>query len=220
MAVKLKERPRQMLDFIEEYLEENGFPPTVREIGRAVGISSTSHVTYYLNQLEEREYIVREPSVSRGIRLVESEEEPEFAPTEEDVIGIPYMGYIVAGAPIGAEALAGDETVDLNRALFGRDTSQLFALTVRGNSMIDALIHDGDLVILHRQERVENGEMAAVWLDSRGETTLKRVYDEGQRVRLQPENPTMDPIYVPAEDVRVQGKVVMVIRDLEKRLQP
>ena len=99
MTVELKERPRQMLEFIERYLDKNGYPPTVREIGKAVGISSTSHVTYYLDQLEAREYIVRERSVSRGIRLLveEEEPEPEMEPEERELLSIPILGQIVAG---------------------------------------------------------------------------------------------------------------------------
>jgi len=134
---------------------------------------------------------------------------------EQETIAIPYLGYIVASEPIAVEALAGDETLELNRALFGRNISNLYALTVRGDSMIDALIHQGDTVILRHQEHVENGEMAAVWVDDPGETTLKKVYYEGSQVRLQPANPTMKPIYVPAGNLRIQGKVVMVIRKLE-----
>lgn len=214
MARKLSERQRNVLEFLKDYIDENGYPPTVREIGEAISVKSTSLVSYYLDRLVEHGLIVREPSVSRGIRLGEAY---ELSPIEDmQTLSIPYLGYIVASAPIPVEALAGDETIEINRALFGREMSNLFALQVQGDSMIDALINDGDLVILRQQERVENGEMAAVWIDNNvGETTLKNVYYEGSKVRLQPANPTMTPIYVPAEAVRVQGKVVMVIRRLE-----
>ena len=132
-----------------------------------------------------------------------------------ETLSVPFLGYIVASAPIPVEALPGSETLEINQALFGRDSDDLFALTVQGNSMIDALINDGDTIILRYQERVENGEMAAVWLLSESSTTLKKVYyEKGNRVRLQPANPTMSPIYVPADDVQIQGKVVMVIRQL------
>jgi len=130
------------------------------------------------------------------------------------VVSIPFLGYIVASEPLPVAPLSGAVTVEIDRALFGKDVADLFALQVQGNSMIDALIHDGDTVILRHQERVENGEMAAVWLNSNAETTLKKVYYEGSRVRLQPANPTMGPIFVPADDVQIQGKVVMVIRQL------
>ncbi len=214
MAKKLKELPRQILEFIEDYVEANGRPPTVREIGKGVGISSTSHVTYYLDQLEAQKWIEREPSVSRGIRLVSQDQLTDAEP-ERDLVRIPYLGYIVAGQPLSSEALAGDEEIELSRALFGRDVSDLFALRVQGTSMIDALVGDGDLVILRRQEEVANGEMAAVWLDDRDEMTLKYYRREGNQVQLVPANPTMEPLPVPAQHVQVQGKVVMVIRELD-----
>lgn len=208
-----RERQERILRFLETYTQENGYPPTVREIGSALEIESTSLVTFYLTQLETQGWISRDPAISRGIRLLRSVASPPTAPAG-DVFAIPYLGTIVAGAPINVEALSGEETIEINQALFGRDLDKLFALTVKGDSMIDALIHDGDLVVLRQQERVENGEMAAVWLTDREETTLKKVYYEGREVRLQPANPTMAPLYVPADSVRVQGKVVMVIRRL------
>ena len=212
---KLPERQAKMYAFLNDYINTNGYPPTVREIGEALDIPSTSLVSYYLKGLEERGLIDRESSISRGIRLVSDPYQPSDVPVGSgETLSIPFLGYIVASEPIPVEALPGVETVEINRALFGRDTAGLFALQVQGNSMIDALIHDGDTVILRHQERVENGEMAAVWLNNNAETTLKKVYYEGARVRLQPANPTMGPIYVPAGDVQVQGKVVMVIRQL------
>jgi len=212
---KLPERQAKMYAFLSDYINTNGYPPTVREIGEALDIPSTSLVSYYLKGLEERGLIDRESSISRGIRLVSDPYQPgEFPAVSGETLSIPFLGYIVASEPIPVEALPGVETVEINRALFGRDVAGLFALQVQGNSMIDALIHDGDTVILRHQERVENGEMAAVWLNNNAETTLKKVYYEGARVRLQPANPTMGPIYVPAGDVQVQGKVVMVIRQL------
>ena len=212
---KLPERQAKMYAFLNDYINTNGYPPTVREIGEALDIPSTSLVSYYLKGLEERGLIDRESSISRGIRLVSDPYQPSDVPVGSgETLSIPFLGYIVASEPIPVEALPGVETVEINRALFGRDVAGLFALQVQGNSMIDALIHDGDTVILRHQERVENGEMAAVWLNNNAETTLKKVYYEGARVRLQPANPTMSPIYVPARDVQVQGKVVMVIRQL------
>jgi repressor LexA len=216
---KLPERQAKTLAFLSDYISANGYPPTVREIGDALDISSTSLVSYYLKGLEERGLIYRESSISRGIRLASDLQPSNIKPDDflvgsAETLSVPFLGYIVASEPIPVEALAGTETVEINRALFGRDVTGLFALQVQGNSMIDALIHDGDTVILRHQERVENGEMAAVWLNNNAETTLKKVYYEGARVRLQPANPTMAPIFVPANDVQVQGKVVMVIRQL------
>jgi len=216
-TTKLPERQAKMFAFLGDYISANGYPPTVREIGEALSIPSTSLVSYYLKGLEERGLIARESSISRGIRLIAEPYAPktdDFLVGSAETLSIPFLGYIVASEPIPVEALAGTETVEINRALFGRDVAGLFALQVQGNSMIDALIHDGDTVILRHQERVENGEMAAVWLNNNAETTLKKVYYEGNRVRLQPANPDMQPIFVPTNDVRVQGKVVMVIRQL------
>ncbi len=218
---KLPKRQQKVLTFIQKYIAENGFPPTVREIGEGAGVSSTSLVTYYLKKLEEKGYIAREPSVSRGIRLLveaESLNVTALPGTDEnvDLISVPFLGYIVASEPIPVEALPGTETIEISQALFGRSADDLFALQVRGNSMIDALINDGDIVIFRHQDRVENGEMAAVWINGdAGETTLKKVYYEGKRVRLQPAHPTMEAFYIPASQLQVQGKVLMVIRRME-----
>ncbi len=215
MAKELPERQKKVMDVIEAYVAEHGFPPTVREIGDAIGVNSTSLISYYLKRLEERGLISREPSMSRAIQLTApATEEVAIEVNDDNVVAVPFLGYIAAGVPINVEAFPGNETIEINRALFGRDVSDLFALRVQGNSMIDALINDGDTVILKHQERVENGQMAAVWLVNEEETTLKKVYYEGRQVRLQPANPTMNPIYVAADDVQVQGKVVLVIRKL------
>ncbi len=216
MNTQLPERQKKVLGFLEDYIGENGYPPTVREIGDAIGVTSTSLVSYYLKHLEQKGFIDRAEAISRGIRLRAEPEAggPDYLMGSNEVVSIPFLGYIVASEPLPVEPLSGAETVEINRALFGKDVADLFALQVQGNSMIDALIHDGDTVILRHQERVENGEMAAVWLNSNAETTLKKVYYEGSRVRLQPANPTMGPIFVPADDVQIQGKVVMVIRQL------
>ncbi len=153
--------------------------------------------------------------MSRAIQLTTpTTEEISVEVSDDDVLAVPFLGYIAAGTPINVEAFPGNETIEINRALFGRDISDLFALKVQGTSMIDALINDGDTVILKHQERVENGQMAAVWLINEEETTLKKVYYEGKQVRLQPANPTMNPIHVAADDIQVQGKVVLVIRRL------
>ena len=173
-------------------------------------------MTYNLKRLEEKGYISRDREVSRGLKLTGSVR-PQVPP--DALVQVPLLGRIVAGAPIPVPAsdfhLMGDETVELTRDILG-DPDGLYALQVEGNSMIDALVHDGDIVIMRYQHRVENGEMAAVWLKEREEVTLKRFYQEsGGRVRLQPANPTMQPIYVDDPRlVEVQGKVVMVIRQL------
>ena len=216
MSEHLSERQQKILEFLNEYVEENGYPPSIREIGTATGTSSTSVVSYNLKRLEERGYLSRDRQVSRGLKLT-STARAEMTP--EAVVRLPLLGRIVAGAPIPVPAsdfpLMGDETIELTRDLLG-DPVGLYALQVEGNSMIDALVHDGDIVVMRHQQRVENGEMAALWLRERGEVTLKRFYqEEGGRVRLQPANPTMTPIYLDPRQVEVQGKVVMVIRQLQ-----
>ena len=173
-------------------------------------------MAYNLKRLEERGYLSRDREVSRGLKLT-SAVRAQVAP--QAVVRLPLLGRIVAGAPIPVPAsdfhLMGDETIELTRDILG-DPEGLYALQVQGDSMVDALVHDGDIVVMRHQLRVENGEMAAVWLKEREEVTLKHFFqEEGGRVRLQPANPTMSPIFV--EDprrVEVQGKVVMVIRQL------
>jgi repressor LexA len=215
MAKHLSERQQKIVEFLKEYVEENGYPPSIREIGAAAGITSTSVVSYNLRRLEERGYISRDREISRGLKLIT----PVRAQvTPETVIRLPLLGRIVAGEPIPVPAsdfaLMSDEAIELTRDLLGNPEG-LYALQVEGNSMIDALVHDGDIVVMRYQQRVENGEMAAVWLKDREEVTLKRFYDEGAQVRLQPANPTMRPIYVDPRQVEVQGKVVMVVRQLQ-----
>jgi len=211
MARELSERQQKILAFVREFISENRFPPSIRQIGEHVGISSTSVVKYNLDVLERENLIERDREISRGIRVV--------ADRLAEVIQVPLLGRIAAGRPIPVPssdfALFDKEhdSVELTRDIV-KDDKGIFALEVQGDSMIDALIHDGDIVVMKSQERVENGELAAVWLRDEEETTLKRFYLEGKQVRLQPANPTMQPMFFPAENVEVKGKVVCVIRQL------
>jgi len=217
MGKRLSEKQRRILEFVGEYIDDNGYPPSMREICSAAGISSTSVVSYNLDRLEEAGLIARDREVSRGLRLAEP---GQARVTPNEVLRLPLLGRIVAGQPVPVPSsdfsLMGDETIEVSRDLLG-DLEGLYALEVEGDSMVDALVNDGDIVIMHHQKRVENGEMAAVWLRGAGEVTLKHFYqEEGGRVRLQPANPTMDPIYVDDPSrVEVQGKVMMVIRKLD-----
>jgi repressor LexA len=209
--MSLSLRQQKILDFIRRFSRDHGFPPTIREIGQEVDISSTSVVNYNLNVLEKKRLIERDKNVSRGLRLTEAFEQ-EAPP--RDVVRIPMWGRIVAGEPLPVPESSSfpDETVDIAVGMLG-DTEDVYALEVDGDSMIDALINSGDVVLMKRQNDARNGDMVAALL--RGEeTTLKRFYLEGDRVRLQPANPTMEPIYVPAKEVEIQGKVIMVIRHL------
>lgn len=216
---KLSERQRNILRFMDRYVETHGFPPTIREIGENTGINSTSVVNYNLNKLVQAGYLAREDRVSRGLRLVTqfpgSTQTRSVRPATASV-RIPMVGQIVASAPMPVPDDAHYDEHDLVEVtpdmLGGADPSEVFALKVRGTSMIDALIGDGDTVIIRKQDTARNGDMVAVWLDDKGETTLKRFYHEGARIRLQPENTAMTPIYVAPEQCHIQGRVVAVNR--------
>jgi len=207
----LSDRQTRILEFIKSFSLESGYPPTIREIGEAAAISSTSVVNYNLNVLQREGLIIRDKTVSRGIRLAESQR-PSV--NVANFISVPLLGHIAAGEPIDVPegAYTADDTIEVSKDLIHDES--VFALKVKGTSMIDALINDGDTVIFKPAVSANNGEMVAVWLTDRDETTLKRFYNEGSRIRLQPENSTMDPIYVDPATVQVQGKVVAVVRDL------
>ena len=214
MKKKLSQRQQRILEFIQKFMDEHQYPPTVRDIQNGCEVSSTSVVDYNLHKLQAMGYLRREPEVSRGIELVGE----GLRGSKRDVLSIPIMGSIAAGEPLqvpDAPSYASDsfDTIDLPSSLT-RDRQNVFALRVKGTSMIDALVADGDLVLLEPASDAANGEMVAAWLDSKEETTLKRFYIEGDMVRLQPENATMDPIMVPAKDISVRGKVVGVVRTM------
>ena len=213
MARELSERQQKILEFLQEFISENSFPPTIREIGEDVDISSTSVVKYNLDALEKKGYIERDSDISRGIRLL-----GELATRAAGVIQVPLLGRIAAGIPIPVPDAEGspfgpDSSIELTRDIV-KDVSSTYALEVEGDSMIDALINDGDIVLMRHQRKVENGELAAVWIPDEEETTLKRFYLEGDQVRLQPANPTMGPMFYPADSVEVKGKVLCVIRQM------
>ena len=206
-------RQQAILQFIERFLDENDYPPTIRDIQNELDISSTSVVDYNLKALEARGLIRRNSKISRGIELVNR------GSGRRNVVAIPVIGQIAAGLPIPVPGdLEGSDTaeaVELGADLVPNSGQGLFALRVKGHSMVDALINDGDVVVLKQQETCENGETVAVWLKDERETTLKRFYLEGDRVRLQPANTSMDPIYTPADNVEVQGRLVTVLRSLD-----
>jgi repressor LexA len=214
---KLTDRQRRMLDYIQHFTVESGYPPSIRQIGKAVGISSTSVVNYNLNRLVEEGYLDRDQNVSRGIRL--TEKLVRATDTLGDVIRIPLVGRIFASEPVplpGTDSpiFGADEAIEITRDMVSA-TEDLFALQVKGDSMVDAMVNEGDIVVMKRELNWRNGDMVAVWMNDTEETTLKYIYDEGSRVRLQPANPTMGPIYVDdPERLEVQGKVMLVIRQL------
>ena len=212
MKRKLSQRQEQMLEFIGEFMDEHQFPPTVRDIQAGCGISSTSVVDYNLRLLQRDGHLRRLPEVSRGIELLGSHKR-----SRRDIVQIPVLGNIAAGEPLpipSSDTWSEEmESVDLASSLT-KGKQDVFALRVKGLSMIDAFVADGDLVLLEPVAQPDNGDMVAAWLTDREEATLKRFYLEGGTVRLQPANSTMEPIMVPAETVAVRGRVVGVIRTL------
>ena len=208
----LTERQQAILDHIRDFIRKNAYPPSIREIMTALGISSTSVVNYNLNALVREGYITRHKELARGIRLVD---QSEVRVGLADLVRVPLLGRIVAGDPVPVpdEAFDPGEYIELTRDII-KDEDGIYALQVSGESMIDALINDGDIVIMRHQADVRNGDLVAVWLKDEKETTLKRFYHEGKQVRLQPANPYMAPIYTDPGNVEVQGKVIMVIRQV------
>jgi len=219
----LSEKHIRILQFFAEYQAKNNRPPSIREICKEVGISSTSVVNYDLDQLERRGFITRDGRVSRGLHLTEKVR--EVIGVIGDLVRIPVLGPIAAGLPLpdlqpGMTFFTENEAnaVDIARSLLpAREKgNDLFALEVKGDSMIDAMINDGDIVVMKPAVDARNGEMVAVWLPENNEATLKYFFKEKDGYRLQPANPTMKPIYVSKnKQVEIKGKVVMVIRKME-----
>ena len=230
----LSERHRKIMEFLTRFQETNGYSPSIRQIGDSIGVKSTSLVDYYLNQLQEMNFIDREDRISRSIRVLQpvyeslsitgkvSEVMHKAGAALTDLVTIPLAGRIVASAPIPMPTsdlsyYDAESSVDIARSLLPtRDISDLFALEVSGDSMVDAMINDGDIVVMKKAQSANNGDMVAVWLDDKDETTLKYFYKETGRIRLQPANPNMGPIYVDdPKSLRIMGKVVMVIRQIK-----
>ncbi len=205
----LTERQRQILDFIEDFQSQRGIAPTHREICERFGYSSYGTVHKHLKLLREKGYLRRVQHQKRGIELVEQESarEPDSA-AAGGVADLPFLGRIAAGRPI--EALSGHESLGVPLDLLAGKPEQHYILRVAGDSMIDEGIHDGDFVVVQSREVGEKGEMVVALVES--EVTLKRFFPEGRRVRLQPSNREMDPIYVDADKLQIQGVVVGLLR--------
>lgn len=211
---KPSHKQQQILEFLRQYLDEYRYPPSVRDIQKGCDISSTSVVDYNIRALQQLGYVRRSPDVSRGIELLEDIRTPRASS-----VPVPLVGTIAAGSPIPVpdtgswEGMDSLETLDLPESLVDRKQSA-FALRVKGLSMIDALIDDGDIVILEPVLARNNGDMLAVWLKLEQEVTLKYVFDEGSRIRLQPANTQMEPMFTSPTNVDIQGRVIGVIRNL------
>ncbi len=215
MTMSLSFRQQKIIDFIRRFLGDKGYPPSIRDIVGGCRISSTSVVNYNLNILEREGYIRRAPEVSRGIELLPR----SLGPGQQ----VPIIGQIAAGEPIPVPApdtwdvTAASETLDISRDLTqGREG--VYALKVKGWSMADAMISDGDIVLMQHVNVVENGEMAAIWLKAEKEVTLKKFYAGPEGVRLQPANSQMQPIYTEPDNVEIQGRVIAVIRLLARKV--
>ena len=213
LAKRLTEKQKDILNFIETYIEEFGYPPSIRDIQNNCDISSTSVVKYNLDRLQEKGLMNRDSEISRSISLTNSE--------KSQTIKVPVLGTITAGQPFPmVEDSRWDvdelESIDLPDN-FSYIEDKIFALKVSGYSMVDALIGDGDTIILEKTNKALNGEMVAAKINSENETTLKRIFIEGNNTRLQPENPLMDSMYFPSKDVSILGKVVAVWRYMPNR---
>jgi len=228
---KLKDRHKQILEVIEDYRAEHGYAPSYREICSQTDITSTSMVNYYLEQLEEMGIIERQENISRSLKIRNAARKKveqalgrvkEAADSLSETLNVPILGRIVASEPVPIpesdfSLFDAESVVDVAVSLIPRNVEKetLFALEVEGDSMVDAMVNDGDIIIMKPAQQAENGEMVAVRLKDQNETTLKRYFFEGDRVRLQPANPTMEPIYIdPSTDLEIQGKVVLIIRQI------
>ena len=207
----LSAKRQQILNFIARFIEKKSYAPSVREIAKGCNINSPSMVQYHLNILEHDGYIHRDRSIPRSINLIKE---------KQAAMAVPILGTIAAGEPIPvlpSESwnIIPYESIEVPSKLV-QGLNNVFALSVKGTSMIDALIDDGDIILLQQAETADEGEMVAIWLESESETTLKRIYHDSGKIRLQPANRQIKPFYYDPHDVKVQGKVVGVIRKSQK----
>ncbi len=211
----LSQRQNSILEYIQRFMKDSGYPPSIRDIQEKLKISSTSVVAYNLRKLEERGLIERDNRVSRGIKMPGSEPVQNAPALAVNMRRVGLVGTIAAGQPIPVPDQGEmEEYVEVPADLVPDRVKDVYALRVKGDSMIDALIADGDIVLMRYQETAENGQMAAVRVVDRNEVTLKKIYFEGNQVRLQPANPTMEAWHEPAANVQIQGRVVGVVRAL------
>jgi repressor LexA len=212
----LSPRQREILAYIEEFVRDFGYPPAIRQIQEKLDISSTSVVAYNLKALETKKLIKREGKVSRGISLPVGLTPTSVSRSVGGMVRV--LGTITAGQPLPNPEDTSEsdaEVIEVPQEIAPPEKlNDVYALRVRGNSMIDALIADGDIVLMRYQQTADNGQMVAVRIEDDNAVTLKRFYNEGTKVRLQPANVTMEPIYVDAGNVRVEGRVIGVLRSI------
>jgi len=211
MAKELSPKQQKILHFIRRFLEEHDYLPSIREIQDGCGISSTSVVDYNLKKLEGDGYIRRDRKVSRAIALLDR------GGRRPRTVAVPIIGQIAAGQPIPVPTadtwnnLDYSDSLEVTRDMIG-GRQNVYGLRVKGSSMIDALVNDGDIVLMEAASSADNGDMVAAWLKREQEATLKRFYQESGRIRLQPANEAMAPIYTDPTNVEVQGKVIGAVR--------
>ena len=205
----LNTNEQKILDFIKKQIKENGYPPSVREICSAVGLKSTSSVHLYLNRLAEKGAISKTGLKTRALKVVEEEAEPNTKILDSNVLSIPLVGNVAAGAPILAEQNI-EEYFSIPSSFLSKAalSSNTYMLKVKGESMINVGIYDGDYIIISKQNTATNGEIVVALIEN--EATVKTFYKEKDHIRLQPENDTMAPIIV--KDVQILGKVVGLFR--------
>ncbi|MCG2689823.1 transcriptional repressor LexA, partial [Candidatus Parcubacteria bacterium] len=199
----LTKKQKKFLDYISEFASKKGYSPSFDEIRKHFKLASVSTVNHYMKSLEEKGYLTREKNTARGVKVGK----------QEGVVNVPFKGYIAAGEPI--EAIEEYETISVPKKM-APALGEHFALGVKGNSMIDEGIFDGDTVIIKKQNTIENGETAVALING-NEVTLKKIYKEANRIRLQPANPTLKPLYV--RSAIIQGKVVSVLRSVNEDKQ-
>ena len=206
----LSAKQRSILDFIRNFIRDKDYPPSIRDIQLGCDISSTSVVDYNLKALERMGHIRRDREVSRAIELLDGRGR------RPQTIAVPIIGTIAAGQPIPVPSQDTWSSIDYDNVVevtedMTRGKEHVYALRVKGASMIDALVNDGDLVILESASSADNGDMVAAWLKNEQSATLKKIYVEDGRVRLQPANTTMKPIFTEPENIEIQGKVLTTI---------
>ena len=223
MEEELTDRQQRVLQFIESQIKKHGYPPTIREIGRHLGIKSTNGVNDHLNALQRKGFIKRQDHKSRTLTLVKdtgpvegAKKGPAFIDVDDDLIEIPLIGRVAAGAPILADENI-EDTVRISSFFLGKGARQekVFALRVVGESMIDDGIYDGDFLFVKKQPTARSGEIVVAMIE--GEATVKRFFPEGDRIRFQPANARMEPIFVAKRDFRqtdILGIVVGVYRQV------
>lgn len=206
MGISAKQQ--KVLDYIRSFMKEHGYPPAVRDICQGLNLKSTSTAHGYLARLEKQGYIRRDPSKTRAIELIENDAAEPEAPAEIQAVNVPLLGQVAAGMPILAEENF-EEYLAMPKEIVPYDTKETFALEIKGESMVKAGILNGDKIIVRQTNVAENGDIIVALIDN--EATCKRFYKEEHRIRLQPENDLMEPMYF--DEVQILGKVIGLVRN-------